>query len=166
MLRLGARSGYDIKRAVDVSTRFFWTISEAQIYPTLARLEEAELIVGHDASQGKRRKRAYELTPDGERALLDWLEDTGPLLFEVRDLGLLKLFFADALEDDAEALLGEMRDRSSRELENLRAQQGPASELALSSGNQFPFLSLRVGVAVHEAIIEATGEIAAEIKAR
>ena len=53
MLRLGAESGYDIKKAVEVSTRFFWTISEAQIYPTLALLDEQGLIDGRDAPQGQ-----------------------------------------------------------------------------------------------------------------
>ena len=57
MLRLGARSGYDIKRWVEVSTRVFWTISQAQIYPTLAQLEELGLIEGVDQPTGKRRRR-------------------------------------------------------------------------------------------------------------
>jgi len=38
MVRLGARSGYAIKKAADVSTRFFWPTSLAQVYPELARL--------------------------------------------------------------------------------------------------------------------------------
>ena len=41
MVRLGAQSGYDIKKSVRDSIRFFWTISEAQIYPSLDRLERA-----------------------------------------------------------------------------------------------------------------------------
>lgn len=39
MIRLGARSGYAIKKAADMSTRFFWPTSLAQVYPELARLE-------------------------------------------------------------------------------------------------------------------------------
>ena len=35
MLGLGARTGYDIKRIVDQSTRFFWAASYGQIYPEL-----------------------------------------------------------------------------------------------------------------------------------
>lgn len=34
MVWLGARSGYEIKQTVERSIRFFWTISQAQIYPT------------------------------------------------------------------------------------------------------------------------------------
>ena len=46
MLRLGRRTGYEIKSLVDVSTRFFWAASYGQIYPELARLEELGLVKG------------------------------------------------------------------------------------------------------------------------
>ena len=39
MLRAGVGTGYAIKRAVDQSTRFFWSTSFAQVYPELAHLE-------------------------------------------------------------------------------------------------------------------------------
>src|SRR2546427_12215177 len=44
MLRLGKRTGYEIKQIVDVSTRFFWAASYGQIYPELKRLEERGLV--------------------------------------------------------------------------------------------------------------------------
>src|SRR4051795_8994846 len=73
MLRLGRRTGYEIKSLVDVSTRFFWAASYGQIYPELARLEEAGLIRSElDTSDGRGRK-AYELTEAGEQALREWL---------------------------------------------------------------------------------------------
>ena len=40
------RSGYEIKRAVDRSTRFFWAASYGQIYPELRRLQEQGLVEG------------------------------------------------------------------------------------------------------------------------
>jgi DNA-binding PadR family transcriptional regulator len=46
MVHLGAQSGYEIKRMVELSTRFFWTISQAQIYPSLQRLGRAGLVTG------------------------------------------------------------------------------------------------------------------------
>ena len=46
MLKLGRRTGYEIKSLVDVSTRFFWAASYGQIYPELARLEELGLVTG------------------------------------------------------------------------------------------------------------------------
>src|SRR6202050_3950690 len=66
MVRLGARSGYEIKQMVDQSIRFFWTISQVQIYPSLGQLEQAALITGRDQPQARRRKRVYEITGAGE----------------------------------------------------------------------------------------------------
>ena len=58
MVRLGARSGYEIKQAVEMSIRFFWTISQVQIYPSLKRLERAEKYFGcrNKRKRGRRRK--------------------------------------------------------------------------------------------------------------
>src|SRR5436190_22940597 len=82
MLRLGQRTGYEIKSLVDVSTRFFWAASYGQIYPELRRLEEAGLVSGTDDDSDGRRRRAYELTEAGERALRDWLTSDAPLSLE------------------------------------------------------------------------------------
>ena len=46
MLRIKPMSGYEIKQAVDQSTRFFWAASYGQIYPQLRRLESEGLIEG------------------------------------------------------------------------------------------------------------------------
>ena len=164
MLRLGARSGYDIKRTVDMSTRFFWTISHAQIYPALKRLERLRLVRGRSEPRGKRRRRVYELTPKGEAALGDWLRSDEPLGSELRDLGALKLFFADALEPkEALALLAMMRARSERQLERLTEIE-PA---ARASPHEFPLLTLRMGIALQEAMIDLYSRFEREVaKAR
>ncbi len=112
MLRLGKRTGYDIKQLVDRSTRFFWAASYGQIYPELKRLEEAGLIRGETDPQGGRQRRAYELTEAGERALDEWLGTGEVAMPEMRDLALLKLFFADGLApEDAAALARAASDR-------------------------------------------------------
>jgi len=53
MLGLGARTGYDIKRVVDQSTRFFWAASYGQIYPELRQLEKDGLVTGKLAPTGQ-----------------------------------------------------------------------------------------------------------------
>jgi hypothetical protein len=52
LLDLRPRSGYEIKRTVDRSTRYFWSASYGQIYPELRRLAKAGLIAGEDAPTG------------------------------------------------------------------------------------------------------------------
>ncbi len=96
MLGLGAKTGYDIKGIVDRSTRFFWAASYGQIYPELRRLEQAGLVKGKLAPTGGRKRKAYELTAAGRRALVEWAA-APPSMPELRDENLLKLFFADML---------------------------------------------------------------------
>src|SRR3954465_11755207 len=96
MVRKQPRSGYEIKALVDNSTRFFWAASYGQIYPELKSLAGAGFIVGSASPTGGRRRTVYEITADGEEELRAWLRQP-PHTFEIRDEGLLKLFFADAL---------------------------------------------------------------------
>jgi PadR family transcriptional regulator AphA len=158
MVRLGARSGYEIKQMVELSIRFFWTISQAQIYPSLEQLERAGLVRGRSEPQGKRPRRVYEITADGEVALEEWLRGEEPMSFELRDTGLVKLFFADALErDDALALLAALERRSHERVARLREIE-PAAQLAEQGGNVHPLLTLRMGIAFHQAIIDVGKE--------
>jgi DNA-binding PadR family transcriptional regulator len=144
MVRKEPRSGYEIKALVDNSTRFFWAASYGQIYPELKALSEAGLIVGSDSPTGGRRRTVYEITADGEEELRAWLRQK-PETFEIRDEGLLKLFFADALpRQEAVAILREMRaqrlaahERLS-EIEKLKGEiEDPFPMIVLQSGLEF-----------------------------
>lgn len=104
LLRLGPHTGYEIKQTTDRSTRFFWGASYGQIYPELRRLEAAGLAVAAEEPRGGVRRRVYRITPAGEKAVHDWLT-SGDDDFEVRDEGLLRLFFAAALDGDELAAL-------------------------------------------------------------
>jgi PadR family transcriptional regulator AphA len=117
MLRLGLQTGYDIKQLVDKSTRFFWAASYGQIYPELKKLEDAGLISGQADPQDGRRRRAYVLTPEGDRVLDEWLRSPAAAV-EMRDPALLKLFFADGLEPDAVAAIA--RSAAERHAEVVR----------------------------------------------
>ena len=66
MLRNEPRSGYEIKRAVDDSTRFFWAASYGQIYPELRKLATAGLVEGDVAAD--RRSQAHGLPADRRRS--------------------------------------------------------------------------------------------------
>src|SRR3954463_11811983 len=88
MVGLGARSGYEIKQAVELSIRFFWTISPAQVYPSLAKLEQAGFLTGRDDPQGNRPRRVYERTTAGSDALRAWLRRSEAMPFELRDVAM------------------------------------------------------------------------------
>jgi DNA-binding PadR family transcriptional regulator len=141
MLGWRPMSGYEIKALVDKSTRFFWAASYGQIYPELRRLAAAGLIDGKASPQGGRRRNVYRLTPAGRRELQTWLGVDADV-FELRDEGLLKLFFADAAGGEAaiQALDSKRREheRVLAHLEAIEARGGP---------DGFAALVLRYGIA-------------------
>ena len=64
----GERSGYEIKQAVDHSTRFFWAASYGQIYPELKQLAEAGLIEGDRRAAGRAQADRVPADPAGRRS--------------------------------------------------------------------------------------------------
>jgi DNA-binding PadR family transcriptional regulator len=142
MVRTEPRSGYEIKALVDETTRFFWAASYGQIYPELKRLSEAGLVVGADAPTGGRRRTVYEITADGEEELKAWLRQP-PATFEMREEGLLKLFFANALpRDEAVEILRSMRAYRLAVNAQLRSMEPMAEE----KDDPFPLAVLRSGI--------------------
>jgi DNA-binding PadR family transcriptional regulator len=113
MLAARPRSGYEIKRLVDSSARFFWTASYGQIYPELKKLEKAGLIAGTDSSQGARQRTTFKLTAAGKRAAHEWISRP-PEVLEIRDEGLLKLFFAGSIDARRAAEIARERAAISR----------------------------------------------------
>jgi DNA-binding PadR family transcriptional regulator len=154
-IRLGARTGYDVKALCDGATRFFWATSYSQIYPELRRLEDAGLVHGEASADGGRKRREFSLTPAGEEALHAWLTSGGDLHFEFRHEGVLRLFFSDALDQDEQlALLDTIRrehERARAELERIRPK---AEARVAGSGDRAPLLTLETGLAYQDFFIE------------
>jgi DNA-binding PadR family transcriptional regulator len=144
MVRGEPRSGYEIKALVDNTTRFFWAASYGQIYPELKRLSEAGLIEGVDSPTGGRRRTVYEITADGEEELKAWLRQP-PDTYEMREEGLLKLFFAEALpRQEAVEIVRAMRAYRLSVADQLhamepmaRAKKDPFGLMVLQGGIEF-----------------------------
>ncbi len=142
MIRKEPRSGYEIKAVVDGTTRFFWAASYGQIYPELKRLSEAGLIAGIDSPTGGRRRTVYEITADGEEELRTWLRQP-PGVYEMREEGLLKLFFAEALpREEAVEIVRAMRAHRLQTAAQLRAIE----PMAAQKDDPFPLIVLRGGI--------------------
>jgi DNA-binding PadR family transcriptional regulator len=146
MVRMRVRSGYAIKQAADVSTRFFWPTSLAQVYPELARLLDAGLLTRREDPQGSRERFAYELTEQGHAALLAWLCSTREVPAQFRDEGVLRLFFADALPgEDQLALVRRLRERARRAGVHMHQEIVPLAETLELGGTRYPALVARLG---------------------
>jgi PadR family transcriptional regulator AphA len=147
MLRLGAQTGYEIKQAIDVSTRFFWSASYGQIYPELHRLEERGLIRSQSDPRGAVRRISYELTEAGEAALREWLTDRESHTFELRDEGLLRFFFGDLLA--REEVVENLRAQQvfcDDVLERFRALEPQARTGFVDETQRYPYVALTYGI--------------------
>jgi DNA-binding PadR family transcriptional regulator len=146
MLKLGVGTGYEIKKVIDFSTRFFWTASYGQIYPELKRLRKAGLVRAEEAPRGKVRRTVYSLTPKGERAFREWLTDSQDVLFEIRDESLLRLFFSDMLSrDEVIANLRTQEQIFEQVLERFREIEVDAKE-SVAQGRVYPYIALQYGI--------------------
>ena len=146
MLKLGVPTGYDIKKVIDSSTRFFWTASFGQIYPELKRLQKDGLVRSREEPRGKVKRTVYELTPKGEQALREWLTDSEEVLFEIRDESLLRLFFSDMLSKD-EVLANVRMQQQVFELVLARFRDiEVAAREGIAEGLEYPYLALRYGL--------------------
>jgi DNA-binding PadR family transcriptional regulator len=145
MLRHEPRTGYEIKQVVDHSTRFFWAASYGQIYPELRKLAKAGLVEGESQPQGGRKRTVYRLTPAGREELSRWLGEE-PEVLEVRDEGLLKLFFASAGPPETALQTVDARQRFyEAKLARLREIE-PRASAAADDGDPYPDVVLRYGI--------------------
>ena len=145
MIRLGVSSGYAIKKMADVSTRYFWPTSLAQVYPDLARMEEAGLLDRREDPEGGRERYAYEITAEGEAALLAWMRSPNQGETQFRDEGVLRLFFADGLSpEDQLALVKSLRQRAGDGDAETREEIIPLAEPLERIGVRYPALVARL----------------------
>ena len=149
MIALGKTTGYEIKQFADATARNFWAVSYGQIYPELKRLEDQGLVLGRAEPSGARARTVYELTEAGRQALQGWLGSDEEPLYELRDEGMLKLFFSDSLPDRRIENIRAMRERHERKLAHLRGLEQHASE-----GPAGAYLTLQLGIGSTEWLID------------
>lgn len=95
----GPSTSYDLKRFVETTLGHFWSFAHSQLYSEPDRLARAGLL-SEDREPDGRRRRTYTITPAGRSALDAWLAEPTPDDPEIRDPGLLKLFFSELIGDD------------------------------------------------------------------
>jgi DNA-binding PadR family transcriptional regulator len=126
---------YDLKQLAAISTSNFWSLPHTQLYGECARLTEEGLLSERQEQSGRRR-RVYRLTAAGRKTLERWRAEPTGELYELRDEGLLKLFFGADPAQLARSQLAAHEERLEA-YETLRDQAGemPAGQrLALEAG--------------------------------
>ena len=87
-------TGYEIKKRLNTSLRFFWGGSYGSIYPTLNELEKSGQVIKENTISNGREKIIYSITEKGTSCLREWLKNPAEK-DELRYETLLKLFFGN-----------------------------------------------------------------------
>jgi DNA-binding PadR family transcriptional regulator len=131
----GRATPYDLKRVHAEGIGGFWSLNHAQLYAEPDRLAEAGYLAV-EREEGGRRRKLYELTARGREAFSGWLAEPTAEFTELRDPGLLQLFFGAAPAPLA-AVQRQIHASKLEEYERMHAQSGgwPAgARLVLESG--------------------------------
>ena len=138
--RAGESTPYDLKQLVAGSVGNFWSVPHSQLYAEPERLARGGYLRERREAWGRRR-RLYSLTERGHEALAAWRAEPTEDLPELRDPGLLKLFFGG----EERALAAVRRDAHRAKLAEYEARR----ELDTGEGPRGPWRTLDAGIA-HE----------------
>jgi len=108
LAREGPSTPYDLERHVRATLGNFWSFPHTLLYSEPPSLAADGLVTESREEQGRRR-RVFTITPAGVSALTAWLDLPSSAPTELRDLGLLQLFFADLASAAARRHLAEQQ---------------------------------------------------------
>ncbi len=91
--RFGPATLADLKEWADGSVGYFWSFSQSPLADEPERLVHLGLLSKTHEATGEGRA-IYSITDSGRAAVSRWLQEATPSHAEFRDLGLLKLYFA------------------------------------------------------------------------
>jgi DNA-binding PadR family transcriptional regulator len=108
LAREGPSTPYELERHVRATLGNFWSFPHTLLYSEPPRLAALGLVTETRESDGRRR-RLFAITPHGEATLTAWLDRPSSARTELRDPGLLQLFFADLTSAEAKLRLAEQQ---------------------------------------------------------
>jgi DNA-binding PadR family transcriptional regulator len=125
LLRDGPSHGYELKGAFEAAIGPQWgTLNIGHLYQVLERLSRNGLVRSSRVAQDIKPDRVvYEMTPDGERELADWMSTPAPRTAGFRDDFFLKMMAAarSADPDLVASVVDVQRTHLLHELRNLES---------------------------------------------
>lgn len=137
LAQAGEATPYELKRMVATGIGNFWSLQHAQLYSEPERLAGAGYLTERREKAGRRRRR-YAVTARGRAALEEWLAAPAHELTELRDPGLLKLYFGA----DPAALAAAQLEAHERKLGEYRRTRAADT----GDGPRGPWLTLDAGI--------------------
>jgi len=124
LLNLRPLTGYDIKKMFAGSAVIYWSGNNNQIYTTLVKLHENELVtVEVELHADRPSRKIYSITAKGQAELKKWLlsEPEPP---QLKNSFLIQLAWADQLSpDELDTLLGKYESEMRMQVSMLRTQE-------------------------------------------
>ena len=167
LAREGPSTPYGLKRQVAATLGHFWSFPHALLYAEPPRLVKLGLATEAQELHGRRR-RTFTITQAGNDAVQEWLRRPSQDSTELRDPGLLQLYFADLGSTETpriitreqlaihRAKLKSYEDRA-RAHRRVRGSAGLAGQLEEWHGH-----SLRMGTLYERAAVAFWEEVAAD----
>lgn len=154
---IGPLTPYEMKKCIDQSIGYFWDFPRAQLYVDPERLGRLGLVAEERETTGRRR-RVYRVTEAGIAEARRWLLESPTQEVELRDMGLLKLFFGALLTTENVVALarreGALHQRRLAEYHQI--QEG----LAHSPDAAFGQATLRMGITYEQMSIAFWEDVA------
>ncbi len=155
MLSIQPMSGYEMKKFMARSTEHFWSESNGQLYPTLARLAELKLVIFKTQLVGAKKKKIYKITKSGREALNEWLKSDIDLTPERNEL-LLKIFFGHNVALDVS--IEHIKEREHISKKALQLYQDIQKNILNNKGqipsNRFKFICSKILYGIKFAQLE------------
>jgi PadR family transcriptional regulator, regulatory protein AphA len=108
LTREGPSTPYDLEGHVRATLGNFWSFPHTLLYSEPNRLAGLGLVVEERETAGRRR-RVFAITAAGQAALEAWLDTPADQPTELRDPGLLQLFFGDLASAESRLRLAEQQ---------------------------------------------------------
>lgn len=125
--------GYELRKRLHELLGAFRAFSYGTLYPTLRRLQRANLIVEEapddDArAWGRRARKVYKITAEGKERFAELLVDAGPQTWDDDSFGVHMAFFSRTPAEIRMRILEGRRRRVEEKREGLRTTLASASE--------------------------------------
>jgi PadR family transcriptional regulator, regulatory protein AphA len=157
----GPRTPYELKKLVDGSIGYFWDFPRSQLYVDPERLLALGYLEEEREAEGRRR-RTYHVTPAGLKTLRSWLQKPEQTEVEIRDAGLLKLYFGSLLDQlDLIALALRERDAHEQRLRQYQRIKSAVLSTHPEATDQFALATLEMGLKYEQISVEFWEEVAA-----
>lgn len=148
-------TGYEIKKRMDTSLKYFWGASYGSIYPALGNLVDRGLANKRDGAENKRNKIIYSITEEGRNYLKEWLQIPAQR-DELRYETLLKFFFGnEGGRVQAIAHIDAFQGKIEKELPYLMgAADTLKSNVDMDDTHKYYLLTVEFGIKAYRTYLE------------